>query len=117
MKICFYVAPEKGELPINLHSLREEEVEDVLSASRWRPTAAGGVESEGEQFSPGLGRGAGPAGPAQSEAAAEGEAAFEDRGAIREIAEDEKRQKAIRVVGLGNAGRRAWTTPHCRPVQ
>ena len=43
---------------------------------------------------------------AEAEAAAEDEAAFEDREAIREIAEDEKRQKAIRSVGLRNAGRR-----------
>lgn len=43
----------------------------------------------------------------EAEAAAEDEAAFEDRKAIREIAEDEKRQKAIRAVGLVNAGRRA----------
>lgn len=38
---------------------------------------------------------------------AEDGAAFEDRKAIREIAEDEKQQEAIRAVGLRNAGRRA----------
>jgi hypothetical protein len=43
----------------------------------------------------------------EAEAAVEDEAAFEDRRAICEIAEDEKRQEAIRVVGLRNAGRRA----------
>lgn len=43
----------------------------------------------------------------ESEAAAEDEAAFGDRKAIREIADDEKRQEAIRADGLRNAGRRA----------
>ena len=43
----------------------------------------------------------------EAEAAAEDGAAFEDRNAIREIAEDEKQQKAIRAVSLRNAGRRA----------
>lgn len=43
----------------------------------------------------------------EAEASAEDGAAFENGMAIREIAEDEKRQKAIRMVGLRNAGRRA----------
>ena len=43
----------------------------------------------------------------EDDAAAEDGAAFEDRKAIREIAEDEKRQKAIRAAGLRNAGQRA----------
>lgn len=53
----------------------------------------------------------------EDEAAAEDEAAFEEREAIREIAEDEKRQKAIRAVGLRNAGRRADTARRLSPLE
>lgn len=53
----------------------------------------------------------------ETEAVAEDEAAFEDRKAIREIAEDEKRQKAIRAVGLRNAGRRADEARRLSPLE
>jgi len=53
----------------------------------------------------------------EAEAAAEDEAAFEDRKAIREIAEDEKRQEAIRAVGLRNAGRRADEARRLSPLE
>jgi formiminotetrahydrofolate cyclodeaminase len=53
----------------------------------------------------------------EAEAAAEDEAAFEDRKASREIAEDEKRQKAIRADGLRNAGRRADEARRLSPLE
>ncbi|HSK81586.1 MAG TPA: hypothetical protein VLQ45_34340 [Thermoanaerobaculia bacterium] len=53
----------------------------------------------------------------KAEALAEDEAAFEGRKAIREIAEDEKRQKAIRAVGLRNAGQRADEARRLSPLE
>lgn len=53
----------------------------------------------------------------EAEAVAEDEAAFEDRKALREIAEDEKRQKAIRAAGLRNAGGRADEARRLSPLE
>lgn len=53
----------------------------------------------------------------EAEAVAEDEAAFENRKAIREIAEDEKRQKAIRAAGLRNAGRRTDEARRLSPLE
>lgn len=112
MEIRFYVNPETGEPHIYRHNVSEEE---------WRTCyrqAAGGLPPPEEtkvkenKFPPGWDEErvrrvlAHYEEQTEAEAAAEDEAAFEDREAIREIAEDEKRQKAILAVGLRNAGRR-----------
>lgn len=52
-----------------------------------------------------------------AEAVSEDEAAFEDRKAIREAAEDEKRQEAIRAAGLRNAGLRADEARRLSPLE